>query len=103
VRSSFSNWQPGYSTGVVAAQKGYKRAMTITWNYAAGVETGEGLRRGVREGRWQGHEGPDPAVSERRIPGAADARSRRKKPDVVFAFFAGAGAVKFVKDYAAAG
>ncbi|MBL8302003.1 MAG: ABC transporter substrate-binding protein, partial [Ideonella sp.] len=26
VRSSFSNWQPGYSTGVVAAQRGHKRA-----------------------------------------------------------------------------
>ena len=29
-RSSFSNWQPGYAAGVVAAGKGYKRAMTIT-------------------------------------------------------------------------
>src|SRR3982750_3264533 len=38
VRSSFSNWQPGYSMGVVMAQKGHKRAMTITWNYAAGSE-----------------------------------------------------------------
>ena len=35
LRSSFTNWQPGYSTGVVAAQRGHKRAMTITWNYAA--------------------------------------------------------------------
>src|SRR5204862_2712931 len=33
VRSSFSNWQPGYAMGVVAGQKGVKRAMTITWNY----------------------------------------------------------------------
>jgi len=32
----------GYSTGVVAAQKGYKRAMTITWNYAR-TGNGEGL------------------------------------------------------------
>ena len=38
LRSSFTNWQPGYSTGVVAAQRGHKRAMTITWNYAAGNE-----------------------------------------------------------------
>src|SRR3954465_7710588 len=35
VRSSFTNWQPGYSTGVLMAQRGHKRAMTITWNYAA--------------------------------------------------------------------
>ena len=57
LRSSFSNWQPGYSTGVVAAQKGYKRAMTITWNYAAGQGDGEGLRRGLREGRGKGRQG----------------------------------------------
>ena len=37
VRSSFSNWQPGYAMGVAAAKKGYKTAMTITWNYAAGA------------------------------------------------------------------
>src|SRR5690606_23157822 len=35
-RSSFSNWQPAYAMGVVAAEKGYKRAVTITWDYAAG-------------------------------------------------------------------
>src|ERR1700712_1940526 len=30
VRSSFTNWQPGYAMGVVAGQKGVKRAMTLT-------------------------------------------------------------------------
>src|SRR4029079_5269955 len=34
VRSSFSNWQPGYAMGVVAGQKGGKRAVTLTSNYA---------------------------------------------------------------------
>src|SRR5438105_11145708 len=29
VRSSFSNWQPGYAMGIVAGQRGVKRAMTI--------------------------------------------------------------------------
>ena len=32
----------------------------------------QGLHRGLREGRRQGHEGPEPAVPERRVPGAAD-------------------------------
>ena len=45
-RSSFSNWQPGYAAGVVAGGKGYKRAMTITWNYAAGNETVKGFTEG---------------------------------------------------------
>ena len=47
VRSSFSNWQPGYAAGVVAAGKGYKRAMSITWNYAAGEEAFEFLNDGA--------------------------------------------------------
>ena len=49
-RSSFSNWQPGYATGVVAAGKGYKRAMTITWNYAAGQETAKGFTEAFEKG-----------------------------------------------------
>src|SRR3954462_15147299 len=32
VRSSFSNWQPAYAMGKVAADKGHKKAITITWN-----------------------------------------------------------------------
>src|SRR5450755_4907722 len=40
VRSSFSNWQPAYAMGKVAAEKGAKKAITITWNYAAGAEIG---------------------------------------------------------------
>src|SRR5690606_12238043 len=43
-RSSFSNWQPAYAMGVVAAEKGYKRAVTITWDYAAGKESVNGFK-----------------------------------------------------------
>jgi len=50
VRSSFSNWQPGYAMGVVAGQKGVKRAMTITWAYAAGAESTKGFTEGLEKG-----------------------------------------------------
>ena len=102
VRSSFSNWQPGYSTGVVAAQKGYKRAMTITWNYAAGSETVKGFREAFEKGGGQ-------VIKDLNLPfpnvefQALLTEIAAQKPDVVFAFFAGGGAVKFVKDYDAAG
>ncbi len=102
VRSSFSNWQPGYSTGVVAAQKGYKRAMTITWNYAAGNETVKGFAEAFEKGGGK-------VVKDLNLPfpnvefQALLTEIAAQKPDVVFAFFAGGGAVKFVKDYAAAG
>jgi branched-chain amino acid transport system substrate-binding protein len=102
VRSSFTNWQPGYSTGTVAAQKGYKRAMTITWNYAAGNETTKGFAEAFEKGGGK-------VVKELTLPfpnvefQALLTEIAAQKPDVVYAFFAGGGAVKFVKDYAAAG
>jgi branched-chain amino acid transport system substrate-binding protein len=102
VRSSFSNWQPGYSTGVIAAQKGYKRAMTITWNYAAGNETVKGFTESFEKGGGKVLKDltlPFPNVEFQALLTEIAAQ----KPDVVFAFFAGGGAVKFVKDYAAAG
>lgn len=101
-RSSFSNWQPGFATGVVAAQKGYKRAMTITWNYAAGNETVKGFTEAFEKGGGK-------VMKELTLPfpnvefQALLTEIASQKPDVVFAFFAGGGAVKFVKDYDAAG
>jgi branched-chain amino acid transport system substrate-binding protein len=102
IRSSFSNWQPGYATGVLAAQKGYKRAMTITWNYAAGTETVKGFTEAFEKGGGKVLKDlslPFPNVEFQALLTEIAAQ----KPDVVFAFFAGAGAVKFVKDYDAAG
>jgi branched-chain amino acid transport system substrate-binding protein len=102
VRSSFSNWQPGYAMGVVAAQKGVKRAMTITWNYAAGAESTKGFTEGLEKGGGK-------VVKDLNLPfpnvefQALLTEIAAQKPDVVFAFFAGGGAVKFVKDYDAAG
>jgi branched-chain amino acid transport system substrate-binding protein len=102
VRSSFSNWQPAYAMGVVAGQKGVKRAMTITWNYAAGAETVKGFTEGLEKGGGK-------VIKELNLPfpgmefQALLTEIAAQKPDAVYAFFAGAAAVKFVKDYAAAG
>jgi branched-chain amino acid transport system substrate-binding protein len=102
VRSSFSNWQPGYAMGVVAAQKGVKRAMTITWNYAAGAESTKGFTEGFEKGGGK-------VIKDLNLPfpnvefQALLTEIAAQKPDAVYAFFAGGGAVKFVKDYAAAG
>ncbi len=102
VRSSFSNWQPGYAMGVVAGQKGVKRAMTITWAYAAGNESVKGFAEGLEKGGGK-------VVKELTLPfpnvefQALLTEIAAQKPDAVYAFFAGGGAVKFVKDYAAAG
>jgi len=102
VRSSFSNWQPGYAMGVVAGQKGVKRAMTITWAYAAGAESTKGSTEGLEKGGGK-------VIKDLTLPfpnvefQALLTEIAAQKPDAVYAFFAGGGAVKFVKDYAAAG
>jgi branched-chain amino acid transport system substrate-binding protein len=101
-RTSFTNWQPGYATGVIAGQKGYKRAMTITWNYAAGSEMVKGFTEAFEKSGGKVMKDltvPFPNVEFQALLTEIAAQ----KPDVVFAFFAGGGAVKFVKDYAAAG
>ena len=101
-RSSFSNWQPGYAMGVVAAERGAKKVVTITWKYAAGDESVGGFKEGFEKGGGQGIKEltlPFPNVEFQPLLTEIAAA----KPDAVYTFFAGGGAVKFVKDYAAAG
>jgi branched-chain amino acid transport system substrate-binding protein len=101
-RSSFSNWQPAYAMGEVAAKRGAKKAVTITWKYAAGDESVKGFREAFEKNGGQ-------VVKDLSVPfpnvefQALLTEIASIKPDAVYTFFAGAGAVKFVKDYAAAG
>ncbi|MDO9278312.1 MAG: ABC transporter substrate-binding protein, partial [Polaromonas sp.] len=101
-RSSFSNWQPGFAIGQAMAAKGHKTAATITWKYAAGDEMAKGFKEGFEKaGGKITHELslPFPNVEFQALLTELAAA----KPDATFAFFAGGGAVKFVKDYAGAG
>ncbi|OZI73527.1 MULTISPECIES: ABC transporter substrate-binding protein [Bordetella] len=101
-RTSFSNWQPGYAMGPVAAAKGHKTAVTITWKYAAGEEQIGGFREGFEKAGGK-------VVKELTLPfpnvefQSLLTEIAALKPDMVFAFFAGGGAVKFVQDYHASG
>ena len=101
-RSSFSNWQPGYAMGEVMAKKGIKTAVSITWKYAAGAESVKGFKEAFEKGGGK-------VVKELSLPfpgvefQALLTEIAATKPDAVYTFFAGDGAVKFVKDYAAAG
>ena len=89
--------------GEVVAKKGIKNVVTITWKYAAGDESVGGFKEGFREGRRQGHEGIEPAVPGRRVPGPADRNRGGQARCGLHLLRRRAGAVKFVKDYAAAG
>ncbi len=101
-RSSFSNWQPGYAMGEVVAKKGHKKVVTITWKYAAGDESVRGFKEAFEKAGGKVEKElsvPFPNVEFQALLTEIAAA----KPDAVYTFFAGGGAVKFVKDYAAAG
>ncbi|MBY4897620.1 ABC transporter substrate-binding protein [Cupriavidus sp. AU9028] len=101
-RSSFSNWQPGYAMGEVVANRGMKRVVTLTWKYAAGEQSVRGFKEAFEKRGGK-------VMRELTLPfpnvefQALITEIASLKPDAVFVFFAGGGAVKFVKDWAAAG
>jgi branched-chain amino acid transport system substrate-binding protein len=84
------------------AKKGHKRVVTITWKYAAGDESVRGFKEAYEKGGGK-------VIKELSLPfpnvefQALLTEIAATKPDAVYTFFAGGGAVKFVKDYAAAG
>jgi branched-chain amino acid transport system substrate-binding protein len=101
-RTSFTNWQPNYPAGKVMVDAGLKNVITISWKYASGEEQIAGFKQGFTEAGgkiltelWL----PFPEVEFQ----SYFTQIAERKPDGVYCFFAGGGAVKFVKDYAAAG
>lgn len=101
-RSSFSNWQPSYPAGSVAIADGHKRAVVMSWNYPAGHEAIEAFTESFTAGGGEvvGEILPEfPNVEFQ--PYLTEIAAL--EPDCVFVFFAGGGALKFLKDYAAAG
>ncbi|NMM27357.1 MAG: ABC transporter substrate-binding protein [Glaciimonas sp.] len=101
-RTSFSSWQTSYPLGKIMVERGHKNVVTIAWKYAFGEESvsafAEGLTKAggkVAKELWV----PFPTVEFQ----ALLTQIASFRPDAVYAFFAGAGALKFVKDYAAAG
>jgi branched-chain amino acid transport system substrate-binding protein len=101
-RTSFSNWQPAYPMGKVAFDKGYRNVVTLSWKYGAGEESVEGFKEAFEKAGGK-------VVKEMYLPfpnvefQPFITEIAALKPDAVYVFFAGGGAVKFVKDYAAAG
>jgi len=101
-RTSFTNSQPTLALGKPMMDAGLKRTVWITWKYAAGDEAFEGFRDSYTQAggtivRELGL--PFPNVEFQAL--LTEIASLR--PDAVACFFAGGGAAKFIRDYAAAG
>lgn len=101
-RTSFTNGQPTLALGKPMVDKGHKKAVWITWKYAAGDEAFEGFKEGYLKAGGT-------IVKELSLPfpnvefQALLTEIASIKPDAVACFFAGGGAAKFIRDYAAAG
>ena len=101
-RTSFSNSQPTMALGEAMVKRGHKKAVWITWKYAAGDEAYEGFKESYTKAGGT-------IVKELGLPfpnvefQALLTEIAALKPDAVACFFAGGGAAKFIKDYAAAG
>lgn len=101
-RTSFTNSQPGYATGLAMAKAGIKTVVTYSWKYAAGDESVEGFKEGYLKSGGK-------IIKELSVPfpnvefqaGLAEIASL--KPQAVYSFYAGGGALKYMKDFAAAG
>jgi len=101
-RTSFSNSQPTLALGKPMVDRGHKKAVWITWNYAAGDEAFEGFEKSYTEagGTIIKKLGlPFPNVEFQAL--LTEIASLR--PDAVACFFAGGGAAKFLRDFHAAG
>jgi branched-chain amino acid transport system substrate-binding protein len=101
-RTSFTNSQPTLALGKVMVDKGHKKAVWITWKYAAGDEAFEGFRDSYKKAGGT-------IIKELGLPfpnvefQALLTEIASLRPDAVACFFAGGGAAKFIRDYAAAG
>lgn len=101
-RTSFSNWQPSFPMGKVLADRGIRNVVSLAWKYGAGEEAVAGFTEGFIKAGGKSVRGmwiPFPNVEFQ----ALLTEIASIKPDAVFVFFAGGGAAKFIKDYAAAG
>jgi len=105
-RTSYTSYQQTYALGAALLAKGLKKVVWISWKYTAGEEMLEGFKEGfvqkngigggvITKELWA----PFPSVEFQALLTEIAAL----KPDAVACFFAGAGAAKFMKDYAASG
>jgi branched-chain amino acid transport system substrate-binding protein len=101
-RTSFSNSQPTMALGEAMVKRGHKKAVWISWKYAAGDEAFEGFKESYTKAGGT-------IVKELGLPfpnvefQALLTEIAAIRPDAVACFFAGGGAAKFIRDYAAAG
>ena len=101
-RTSFTSWQTAYPAGPAMLKAGLKRVVLLYWNYAFGKQTAAAFTESFVPGGGE-------IVADMPTPFPKTefqsffTKVAALKPDAVFTFYSGGGAIKFMKDYAAAG
>lgn len=101
-RTSFTSWQTAYPAGTEMLKAGHKKVALLYWNYAFGKQTATAFKESFVPGGGE-------IVADMPTPFPKTefqsyfTKVAALKPDAVFTFYSGGGAIKFMKDYAAAG
>ena len=101
-RTSFTNWQANFPCGDAVLKDGHRNVVLISWNYAAGKEMLDAFKESFTAGGGKIAKEFMPDFPKDEFQ-AYLTEIAAIKPDAVYAFFSGGGALKFIKDFAAAG
>ncbi len=101
-RTSFTNWQANFPCGDAVLKDGHRNVVLISWNYAAGKEMLDAFKESFTAGGGKIAKEFMPDFPKDEFQ-AYLTEIAAIKPVAVYAFFSGGGALKFIKDFAAAG
>ncbi|MBF2761456.1 MAG: ABC transporter substrate-binding protein [Ectothiorhodospiraceae bacterium AqS1] len=103
IRTSFSNSQLNRGMGPWLAQQGYKKAFLIAFDYVAGHQMMDAFAEGFTAGGGSIVGGSYPPFAQVRDFGPYLAEIEAAEPDLVYAFFSGGPAIKFINEWNAFG
>ena len=103
MRTSFSNSQINRGIGPWLAEQGYKKAFLIAFDYVAGHQMMDAFAEGFVAGGGSIVGGSYPPFAQVRDFGPYLAEIEAAEPDLVYAFFSGGPAIKFISEWNAFG
>ena len=103
LRTSFSNSQINRDMGPWMAGQGYKSAFLMAFDYAAGHQMMDTFKAGFESAGGTIAGEAYPPLGETKDFGPYLAQAKAANPDLVYVFFAGGPAIKFIKEWGAFG
>jgi branched-chain amino acid transport system substrate-binding protein len=101
-RTSASHWQSSFPMGKVLADRGIRTVASVAWKHGSGEEAVAAFTEGFVRAGGKLVRGFWPSIPSTEFDGVL-AEIASIKPEAVFAYLTGSGAIKFVKKYAANG